>query len=75
MLRVLMTFWKNVFDSSDTNLSTDIIIFSLSSTIVLLLVILQFLEQIRCMFFQKVLLLVLFFQFYVTGDDFVLFFV
>ena len=75
MLRVLMTFWKNVFDSSDTNLSTDIIIFSLSSTIVLLLVILQFLEQIRCMFFQKVLLLVLFFQFYVTGDGFVLFFV
>ena len=75
MLRVLMTFWKNVFDSSDTNLSTDIIIFSLSSTIVLLLVILQFLEQIRCMFFQKVLLLVLFFQFYVTGEGFVLFFV
>ena len=75
MLRVLMTFWKNVFDSSDTNLSTDIIIFSLSSTIVLLLVILQFLEQIRCMFFQNVLLLVLFFQFYVTGEGFVLFFV
>ena len=64
-----------MFDSSDTNLSTDILIFSLSSTIVLLLVILQFLEQIRCMFFQKVLLLVLFFQFYVTGEGFVLFFV
>ena len=52
-------FEKKLFNSSDSNLSSDII-FSLSPTSVILLALLRFLEAIGWLFFQNVLLSVMF---------------
>ena len=54
MLTVLVAFWKKLLNSSDTNLSSDII-FSLSALSVILLIMLRFSEKMCWMFFQNVL--------------------